>query len=318
MNTAARLSAYGAALALVFGGAWAAGAALGQSPGNAAQEPHGHTAEDALAGHFGPEHPDDGHGHGGEEHSHGAEPVPAGLPSTNGGYTLSPTTTTLPRGIVSEFSFRITAPSGKAVTGFKVEHDKRMHLVLVRRDTTGYQHLHPEMSPDGTWRVPMRIDTAGTYRVFADFVPAGGTAQTLGVDLSVPGEFTPAAHAPSRVAEVDGYQVRLEGDLVAGRSAPLTAEVTRGGLPVTDLQPYLAAYGHLVALRAADLAYLHVHPEGEPGDGNTPAGPRITFDAEAPSAGTYRLFLDFQHSGEVRTAEFTVDALPETTGTAGN
>ncbi len=28
--------------------------------------------------------------------------------------------------------------------------------------------------------------------------------------------------------------------------------------------------------------------------------------AEVPSAGGYRLFLDFQHSGVVRTAEFTV------------
>jgi hypothetical protein len=78
-------------------------------------------------------------------------------------------------------------------------------------------------------------------------------------------------------------------------------------VPVTDLQPYLAAYGHLVALREGDLAYLHVHPEGTPGDGKTAAGPGIGFVAEVPSAGGYRLFLDFQHDGVVRTAEFTVD-----------
>ena len=41
----------------------------------------------------------------------------------------------------------------------------------------------------------------------------------------------------------------------------LTLTVTKDGQPVTDLQPYLGAYGHLVALRAGDLAYLHVHPE---------------------------------------------------------
>ena len=84
--------------------------------------------------------------------------------------------------------------------------------------------------------------------------------------------------------------------------------VTKDGVPVTDLQPYLAAYGHLVALRAGDLAYLHVHPAGAPGDGVTPAGPGITFYATAPSAGDYRLFLDFRHAGVVRTAEFTVHA----------
>lgn len=61
-----------------------------------------------------------------------------------------------------------------------------------------------------------------------------------------------------------------------------------------------------MALRAADLGYLHVHPEGHPGDGVTPAGPGITFALTAPSAGDYRLFLDFQHEDVVRTAEFTL------------
>ena len=46
---------------------------------------------------------------------------------------------------------------------------------------------------------------------------------------------------------------------------------------MTDLQPYLGAYGHLVALRDGDLAYLHVHP-GEHGDGRA----RVGFDAEVP------------------------------------
>ena len=91
-----------------------------------------------------------------------------------------------------------------------------------------------------------------------------------------------------------------------GRASPVTLTVSKDGQPVTDLQPYLAAYGHLVALREGDLAYLHVHPDGAPGDGVTPAGPQIEFVAEVPSAGSYRLFLDFQHDGVVRTAEFTV------------
>jgi len=86
----------------------------------------------------------------------------------------------------------------------------------------------------------------------------------------------------------------------------LTLSVSRNGKPVTDLQPYLDAYGHLVALRASDLAYLHIHPMGSPGDGVTAAGPEIGFHMTFPSAGDYRLFLDFQHAGAVRTAEFTV------------
>ena len=90
---------------------------------------------------------------------------------------------------------------------------------------------------------------------------------------------------PSTSAVVDDYEVTLDGDLVAGEESELTLTVRRDGAPVTDLQPYLAAYGHLVALRDGDLAYLHVHPAGEPGDGTTEPGPGVTFYASAPSAG---------------------------------
>ena len=140
--------------------------------------------------------------------------------------------------------------------------------------------------------------------MFADFVPAAdGENRILGADLAVAGDFTPAPlPAGSRDREVDGYTVTLDGELTAGAESELTLSVSRDGRPVTDLQPYLGAYGHLVALRSGDLAYLHVHPADD-GD----AGPRpIRFFTTAPSAGTYRLFLDFKHGDVVRTAAFTV------------
>ena len=112
----------------------------------------------------------------------------------------------------------------------------------------------------------------------------------------------------SRTADVDGCAVTLDGDLEAGSDARLTLSVTRDGEPVTDLQPYLGAYGHLVALRSGDLAYLHVHPDGTPDDGTTKPGPHVVFYASVPSAGTYHLFLDFKHDGVVHTAAFTVQA----------
>jgi hypothetical protein len=297
MNPIAKLSAYGAALVLLVAGAYAVGTAVGPlrpaAPSDVA--PSGVEA----AGHGG--------AHSGTVAEAATDHQPAGLASSRGGYTLTPTDPTPEAG---SFSFQITGPDGAPVTAFDVEHDKRMHLIVVRRDTTGFQHVHPEMAPDGTWSVPLAFAAGGSYRAFADFAPTGGEATTLGVDLGVPGEFAPVEHAPSRTAQVDGYTVELTGELVPGRASPLTLTVSKDGQPVTDLQPYLAAYGHLVALREGDLAYLHVHPDGEPGDGVTPAGPQIEFVAEVPSAGDYRLFLDFQHGGVVRTAEFTVPTGP--------
>jgi hypothetical protein len=292
MNTAAKLTAYGAALALLIAAGYAVGTAVG--PRTAAP---GGTPGAGNAGH--------------EDTYSGTVAMstsdqPGGLASSRGGYTLTPTDPTLTPGTTEDFTFKIIGPDGAPVTAFDIEHDKRMHLIVVRRDTSDFQHVHPEMAADGTWSVPLTLAAGGSYRAFADFAPTGGEATTLGADLAAPGTFEPVQHISSRLAHVDGYTVELAGELVPGQGSPLTLTVSRDGVPVTDLQPYLGAYGHLVGLREGDLAYLHVHPDGTPGDGSTPAGPQIEFVAEVPSAGSYRLFLDFQHGGVVHTADFTV------------
>jgi hypothetical protein len=63
-----------------------------------------------------------------------------------------------------------------------------------------------------------------------------------------------------------------------------------------------------VVLRDGDLAYLHAHPVDEADGGTATSGPHVRFATTAPSAGDYRLFLDFKHDGVVRTAAFTVTA----------
>jgi hypothetical protein len=237
------------------------------------------------------------------------------------GYTLDLAAEALPAGAATELRFSIRDAAGRAVTAYQRSHDKDLHLIAVRRDLSGFQHVHPVLSDDGTWSIPLAL-TAGHWRVFADFVPDGGKNLTLGADLAVAGTYTPQSF-PDQIAtaQVDGYTVTLAGDLRPGAESRLTLSVSRDGRPVTDLQPYLGAYGHLVALRAGDLSYLHVHPAGEPGDGATKPGPEITFHTTTPSAGSYRLFLDFQHQGTVRTAEFTfhttAQATPTTAPAAG-
>ncbi|GAA4619681.1 hypothetical protein GCM10023196_000650 [Actinoallomurus vinaceus] len=283
MNTPARLGIFGLGLAAVFGTALGAGRLAG--PVGAEEKPHA--------------------AHGGMDHGSGhRSALPGGLLVSDRGYTL----TTVPDA-TGAFAFRIIGPNGRAVTAFDTQHDKRMHLIVVRRDLSGFRHVHPTMGADGTWRVASPLSGPGTYRAFADFKPAGADPLTLGIDTAVAGDAAPRPlPAPATTATVDGYTVTLKGALTAGRASRLDLTISRDGRPVTDLQPYLAAYGHLVALRQGDLAYLHVHPDGEPGDGKTKPGPTVTFYAEAPSAGTYRLYLDFQHQGTVHTAEFTVAA----------
>lgn len=298
MNTATKLGAFTLGLAVVFGGAVGVGRLVG--PMGAGDE-SGSQANGARGDHD-------------ESMAPGATPVkasvPGGLQISQDGYTLTPQTTTVTPGQRTDFRFRVTGPDGEPLTRYATLHEKKLHFIVVRRDLSGFQHLHPVHAGKGVWSVPLTLPAAGSYRAFADFQAQGAKdGVTLGMDLSAPGDFTPEPlPRAATVATVDGYTVAIKGNLVAGRTSKLTLGVSRDGKPVTDLQPYLGAYGHLVALRAGDLAYLHVHPDGEPGDGTTRPGPEITFYAEVPSAGSYRLYLDFKHQGRVHTAEFTATA----------
>jgi len=243
------------------------------------------------------------HGDGSEE-DHGPGPgEPTGLAIADRGYVLLPANTRLAAEKVSDFRFNVFTVDRVPVTDFALHQDKEMHLIVVRRDLTEYQHLHPTMGPDGTWSVRLLLDEPGSYRAFATFRPETATAPvTLGVDLSAPGLVDNGpVQQPKKVTEVDGYSVTLSGETIAGGVARLYLAVMRDDEPVTDLEPYLGTTGHLVVLREGDLAYLR-------GDAvaGTGAGPTLSFDAGLPTAGYYRLFLDFQHRGQVRTAEFTV------------
>jgi hypothetical protein len=311
-SAATKVVGFAAVLTVVFGGAWAAGAQVG---------PIGSTADQDSANHGG------GHSTGPSagadthrsEHAKrqeddmkntattGSGALP-GLTVAQDGYRLVLADTTLEPG-ARGVAVTIEGPNGRPVTAFDVEHEKRLHLIVVRRDYAGFQHLHPTLDETtGTWTAQAEL-TPGTWRVFADFTAADGPALVLGSDLLVPGHLqAPNPAEETRTDVVDGYTVTVDGTLEPGEHSALTLRVTKDGVPVTDLQPYLGAYGHLVALREGDLAYLHVHPSGQPGDGATQPGPEIEFGAEVPSTGRYHLYLDFQHDDVVRTAHLILDA----------
>jgi hypothetical protein len=286
MNPLAKLAGFAGILALAFGGAAFAGSRLDVRPGqrgatHATKPPMG-----AMAA---------------ERDGHGAEtmtPQPVrGLAVSADGLTLELARPTAAQGKRFDLAFRIVNRRGETVRDFDVEHTKRMHFIVVRRDLTGFQHLHPTEGPDGTWSVPVRLRHAGSYRVFADF-SVDGKPQTLAGDVTVDGTVrSRPLPAPGDSVAVDGMQVRLtEGATKAGAESQLGFTVTRNGTPVA-VQDYLGAKGHLVALRRGDLAFLHVHP-----DENS-----LTFMATFPTAGTYRLFLQFQTDDRVHTAAFTQD-----------
>ena len=295
-TTSSRLAAFAAALAVTGGAAAAVGSSTGATP--PFQDCLKVAALEAGVG----EEMADGTAMGGEEEMVEAVAGAHGLTADLAGLRLAAERRDLAPGGSHTWRFRILDCDGEPVRDFEPEQGKLLHLIVVRSDFTGYQHLHPTLAADGTFSTTIATPTAGRYRAIADFV-IDGRKYVVGTDLRVPGSDPRAAlPAPSRHAEVDGYDVELlrPAELTTEEEAQLTFRITRDGRPVRDLEPYLGAYGHLVALHAPDLAYSHVHPNGEDRQGGA-----ITFDTELHEQGPYRLFLQFQTDGRVHTAAFT-------------
>ena len=281
MTAPAKLTGFIATLAVLGAG----GAVLGGS-----LDPDRSTAEPGAAHGMEPA------GHGGSDH-----PV-RGVAVAENGLRLVVADAELRRGRTERVAFRVVDEDGATVRDFDVAHTKRMHVIVARRDLTGFQHLHPTQRSDGTWTLPVRIADAGSYRLFADFERAGEKT-TLATDLRVDGraDLRPLP-APATTAVSDGgYDVALRTEeAMPGEEAHLDFTVRKDGREV-QTEPYLGAGGHLVALREGDMAFLHVHPTDEESDGG------VSFGATFPSAGAYRLFLQVRVRGAVRTVPFAVE-----------
>ena len=137
----------------------------------------------------------------------------------------------LRRGRAETLRFRIVDERGATVRDFDVEHEKRMHLILARRDLTGFQHLHPEQGPDGAWSAPRALDDAGSYRLFADFSHDGDAAHAR----RRPARRRRRRPAPApRPAADRGQRRRLRRRALrrAGRTPSCASPITRDGKPV--------------------------------------------------------------------------------------
>lgn len=329
MNGAAKLAAFAVVLALVFGGAALAGGAIDperddedttmSSSHTPTEQTHDETkaAQGATTAPSGDAHGASG-GTAGAQDDHGASGAKSpsghgahggasadevrGLSVSDGGLRVVVERPELRRGARETIAFRVVNADGETVRDFDVAHEKRMHLIVARRDLTGFQHLHPQQQDDGSWNAPASFGEAGSYRLFADFT-RDGEARTLASDLRVDGDadLRPLPAPAAETTSDGGETVALSGadHLHAGEPATLEFTITDDGKPVA-VQPYLGASGHLVALRDGDLAFLHVHPSG---DG-------VSFETAFPTAGAYRLFLQVKVDGQVRTAAFTVEVEP--------
>jgi Cu+-exporting ATPase len=163
--------------------------------------------------------------------------------------------------------------------------------------------------------------TPGRYVINTEFRRRGQMADVHQRQVVTVAGTAPAREAltvSDRIVEVDGVRVELEGEATVGERSDLHFEFTdaRTGGPIDDLQPFLAAAGHVVVMRADGLTFAHEHAEVEDEDGRPlfalpgqQFGPDLDVHAEFDAPGTYRLWGQFRLAdGDVLTVPFTLEA----------
>jgi hypothetical protein len=290
----------------------------------AGQTPSGQAGPPATTAYLCPMHPDVVASAPGTCRRCGMALVP-GNPLDAAEYRLD--VETVPRAVQAgqpaRFQFTVFHPvSGLRIGEFAVVHDRPYHLFVVSQDMNHFFHVHPEQGSDGSFSIELTLPQPGYYRLFSDFLPAGGGPQIIATPL-VTARFAGDVVAASARLEpdrslsksADGTIVDLQVDAreaIAGRVVPFTFRLTdeRTGQPVVDLEPYLGAWGHVLVLSEDMIDYIHAHPRQQLPDGPDRSalrgGPEATFEGLLPKPGRYRVWLQFQRSRRMSTVAFTI------------
>lgn len=211
--------------------------------------------------------------------------------------------------------FTIKDPTGLPVKKVEKVHEKLLHLLMVSKDLSWYAHEHPEIQPDGTFTFTYTFPEAGEFFFYNDFTPPNVGQQVVTVPITIPGA-APAAKAlvidADKPKTIDGYTVALNtgGPVKTGGSTHLAYTITKDGKPVTTLQPYLGAMGHLVIISEDRTQFVHSHPhEGGEHAGSAMGGPKVDFEAHFTVPGTYKGWAQFnvgtKDKEQVITVPFT-------------
>ena len=222
--------------------------------------------------------------------------------------------------------------TGTAVREFAIVHEKIYHLFVISHDLKHYDHVHPEQQPDGSLAIEVTLPRPGYYKLYSDFLPVGGTPQVVPQVLVTAGVTGDLASSRARLVPdktlrrtAGSLTVTLElpaGGLVAGREEKLLYHIAdaKSGAPVTDVEPYLGAYGHALVMSEDTLHYVHAHPVEQLPEGAVKpgGGPDLTFEALLPKPGRYRIWTQIKRAGVVATLAFTVEAASPAAGIATN
>lgn len=219
-------------------------------------------------------------------------------------------------------SFAIRDQTGKTLASFDNTYEKPMHLIVVRKDRTQYQHLHPELdTTSGSFTIPdFRFPTDGEYRIIADFTPSTSLADADGVKAPVThyqdvevgdiSRYAPISVGDEQTSDTDGevelslFAVPNDGGgegYLAETINPVAMTVRKNGRDYADFENYLGARGHLTVL-GPDLEFVRARPSID----STEKTYIFGYNMQFPKKGMYRLFMQLDDQGTIRSFELTI------------
>ncbi|MEH7502624.1 hypothetical protein V7152_11505 [Neobacillus drentensis] len=205
-------------------------------------------------------------------------------------------------------NIQVNNKKGQPIKDFEVEHEKLMHLIVVSKDLSHFDHIHPDYKGNGLFTVTPNFPSGGEYKLYADFVPIGASKTVKSELVTIEGnkaKNTPLTEDEELTKVVDGKEVTLKLDhLMTGMDLTMTFTIkdAKTKQPINNLQQYLGAVGHVVAISGDTESYLHVHPMEEKA-----TGPNAKFMTSFPKSGLYKIWGQFQQDGKVFTIPFTIN-----------
>ncbi len=209
------------------------------------------------------------------------------------------------------------------IHAYELEMTKLLHVIIVSDDFKTFMHVHPKLLSSGHFVLDQVLPRPALYHIYSDARASGIGQQVFRFDFQA-GKAVPTAPRDlserNAVAHVDGYSVTLSSlPLRSGSSARIEVHVAKGGMPATDVHPYLQALAHAVFLDAGDLTYVHVHPVAL-GSSTGPASamvysndaavvsPNMLLSVTVNEPGTYKLWFQFRGGSSLHVASCILTA----------
>jgi len=199
---------------------------------------------------------------------------------------------------------------GVALNELQTLHTEKIHLLIIDDSLDDYSHIHPKaLKEPGFYEFIWHPQKKGHYRIWANLLPTNTKHQEYifaDINLDKEGDQDKNKNIPhTQVTEsnVGGYNFTLTFDqktLLAGKPSIASINIKDNkGNPVTNLEPIMGAFAHIVGFSEDMTSILHVHPMGkEPSQPSDKGGPVLIFHIEPEKPGFIKIFAQVKINGK--------------------